>query len=104
MEIILIFWIHWIGDFVLQTDYMALNKSKSNKALSLHCLVYSLPFLYFGPLFALFAGVFHFPIDYITSRITSKLYKKNKIHEFFVVIGLDQAVHMTILMIIFWRI
>jgi len=33
---------HWVGDFLLQSDYMALNKSKDNIALANHCTAYSL--------------------------------------------------------------
>jgi len=29
---------HWIADFICQTNWMAQNKSKSYKALSLHIL------------------------------------------------------------------
>ena len=96
-KIILLFWIHFIADFFLQNTYMAMNKSESVKALSLHCLVYSLPFICFGWKFALLAGVLHFPIDYITSKITSMLYTERQYHWFFVVIGFDQAIHMTVL-------
>lgn len=100
LQIILsIIWLHFIADFILQSNYMALNKSKSVMALSYHCIVYSVPFLVFGPEYALLAGVFHFPIDFITSKITAKLYEQQRIGLFFKVIGLDQAIHMTVLVL-----
>ena len=37
---------HFIGDYLIQNDYMALNKKKSQKACMLHILTYMLPFLF----------------------------------------------------------
>ncbi len=90
---------HFIADFILQTDTMATMKSKSSKWLSIHVIVYSIPFLYFGWLFALINGVSHFVTDFITARATSYLWQKEKRHWFFVVIGFDQAIHMTTLIL-----
>jgi hypothetical protein len=97
---------HWIADFICQTNWMAQNKSKSYKALSLHILSYTtaLALVMFlltqNPnsfLYALINGAIHFVVDAVTSRITSKLYAKGDVHNFFVVIGLDQAIHMATL-------
>lgn len=98
-KIILVFWIHWVADFVLQTDTMAKNKSTSNKWLLSHVSVYTIPFFIFGWKFALVNGAAHFVTDYFTSRINSRLYKAGKIHEFFVGVGFDQAVHATTLVL-----
>lgn len=95
--IIGLIWMHFIADFICQTNEMAQNKSSSNKWLIAHVLVYTAPFVVFGPLFALINGIAHFITDYITSRVTSSLWKQEKRHWFFVVIGLDQAIHMTTL-------
>lgn len=101
---------HWVSDFVCQTDYMARNKSKSNKALFIHCFVYTLGFIPFAfiylPsitnvfLFLIINLFLHMSIDYITSRITSKLssqgkYGSDTIPNFgmFSIIGLDQMLH-----------
>ena len=96
MPIILI-WLHFIADFILQTDKMAINKSSSNRWLGLHVSVYTVPFFWFGWRFALVNGAAHFVTDWLTSRGTSYLWKKEERHWFFALIGLDQAIHMTTL-------
>lgn len=105
-----IFFGHWVGDFVAQTEYMATNKSKSYSVLGNHVFTYMACML--GVIFLCdmnralhvtpqnffmfvcinFSG--HFFTDAITSRITSELRKEERFHEFFVVIGLDQLIHM----------
>lgn len=56
---------HALGDYVLQSDWMALEKTKRSSVALLHALCYSLPFLLFRPsLFAWLAIVVpHFVID-----------------------------------------
>jgi hypothetical protein len=86
---------HFVGDFLLQSDWMALNKSKDNLALTVHAAVYSACFLWVSPV-TLFAAVVlgqHWLTDYVTSRITSRLWQANQRHWFFVVIGADQLIH-----------
>lgn len=92
---VLICWLHFLGDFILQTDRMAQNKSKLSGWLALHVGVYSTCFVFFGWKFVLATWLAHFATDYVTSRITSKLWQKNERHWFFVVIGADQALHLT---------
>lgn len=102
---------HFIADFILQSDWMALNKSKNNKALAWHALVYSLCFLPWGAPFVVATFGFHFLTDYVTSRCTSKLWffkpwevtengmaltwiaSGGNRHYFFVMIGFDQLLH-----------
>lgn len=90
-------WLHFLSDFILQSDKMAINKSSSLRWLSIHIAVYSAPFLYFGWRFAIANAIAHFATDFFSSRATSYLWKKEKRHWFFVVIGLDQALHLTAL-------
>lgn len=113
----LIIFTHWIADFVCQTDDMAKNKSKSNYWLSTHIIAYMCVLWAFCCLlgiqriandvglppdfrylkFTLVNGAVHFAIDYVTSRMSSKLWAKGEVHNFFVVIGFDQALHMATL-------
>lgn len=97
---------HWVGDFILQSDWHATNKSKDNRVLFAHVLMYIVPIYCVGiflmPITAALIWtavnfVAHFITDYITSRITSKLWQKNDRHNFFVVVGLDQTLHFIVL-------
>ena len=95
-----IIWLHLFADFILQSDKMAKGKSKSNGWLLTHVSTYSLPFLvFFGWKYALANFTAHIITDYISSRITSHLWQKNEVHWFFVVVGIDQALHMTALIL-----
>jgi uncharacterized protein DUF3307 len=93
---------HWVADFLCQTHWQASNKSKNNVALSRHVLNYTIVMWAFAlfllpptasAYFAAITFITHFATDYVTSRISSKLYAKQDWHNFFVVIGLDQLIH-----------
>lgn len=92
-----IVWLHCIGDFWFQTDAMAKGKSRSNWWLSFHIAVYSLPMLLLGWRYALLNAAIHWCIDWVTSRQTSKLWAAGNVRWFFIVIGVDQALHYTVL-------
>jgi len=102
---------HWIFDFVFQTHWMATNKSKSNKALGAHVGVYTIGMLLFGSiflspfnafLFGISNGVLHFCVDWVTSRCTARLYTKGDFHNFFVVIGFDQFIHLATMLMTYY--
>jgi hypothetical protein len=126
MTLLYLAMIHFVGDFLLQNNWMALNKSKKLEALTVHCLIYSACFLFLGWRFAITTFWLHFITDFFTSRITSKfwfmpeaplttkLLHKNfgdnisssyvvvdvdwgKRHWFFVMIGADQLIHLACL-------
>jgi len=99
ITVIALCFVHFFADFICQSDWMAQNKSSSNKALGLHVVCYSIPFLLFGLKFAIVTGILHFIIDYITSRITKKLWEKKQVHNFFVVVGFDQFLHVVSLLL-----
>jgi len=105
-----ILFIHWVADFVFQTDWQAKNKSSNSEALLNHTFIYSciwLPFSIinfgkFGGLFVLITFVIHTIQDYFTSRLNTKLWKENKVHYFFVSIGFDQFLHFAQLLLTFY--
>ena len=106
--------IHFAGDFLFQSDWMACNKSKNWRALSAHVGIYTatlfvgctlLLFLYGGtmgtmfPLLLVYAlgnGLMHLFVDAISSQATSYIYERSR-HWFFVLVGLDQLVHQACL-------
>lgn len=108
ITLLLIVWLHWIADFILQSDYTAKNKSKSNLVLLNHVAIYAIPFFIasvfwsFSPVWIILNAALHFVIDWCTSRVTSKLWAKQQVHNFFVVIGLDQALHLTCLLVTYY--
>lgn len=85
--------LHWIADFVLQSSWMAQGKSKAMLPLLSHIAVYTAVLALLNPIWALVNGILHLIVDYFTSRWSSKLHAKGDIHNFFVVIGLDQTIH-----------
>jgi len=107
--------IHWFSDFVLQTHWQAINKSKNNKALTMHVLSYSTVWLLVANAYSIITGNFlmlaffpiitficHWVTDYYTSRLNSKLWEKGDVHNFFVSVGFDQVLHYVQLFLTFY--
>ena len=103
VPLIVLFLIHFVSDFVLQTREMAMKKSTQVEWLAYHVLIYSLPFLlmhvFFQDILKTFAFVVinfagHFITDYISSKIGTYYWNKDNMHKFFVTIGADQLFHM----------
>lgn len=107
--LIYLLFVHWVADFVLQSDKMAIGKSTSNRWLSIHVGIYTwflwatagawaafialaLP-AWIPPVYAALNGALHWVTDYFTSRWTSRLWKAERRHDFFVVVGFDQLIH-----------
>jgi len=57
--------VHLIGDYVLQSDWMAREKTKSDLAAAVHAAVYTLPFLFLttNPTTLALICASHFVID-----------------------------------------
>jgi hypothetical protein len=98
-KLILVVWLHFLADFILQTDKVAVNKSSSFWWLTVHAAVYSLPFFLIGWHYALINAGLHWCVDAVTSRIAKYFFTHNQRHWFFVVIGCDQAIHATCLIL-----
>lgn len=94
---ILLVWLHFLSDFLLQTDKMALGKSTSIKWLSIHVVTYSIPFCLIGWKFAIVNGGAHWVVDFLSSRACKWAHEQGRRGLFFKIIGLDQALHLTIL-------
>lgn len=94
--------IHFVADFVLQNDWMAINKSKRWDALTVHVGIYAACFFWFGVQFMALTFIAHFVQDAITSRITARLWQAEQRHWFFVVIGFDQLLHAGQLFLTLW--
>lgn len=104
LTVVFLLFVHWFADFYSQTDKMAQNKSTSNKWLGIHCLTYSFILFVasFNLTFTLINGILHFAIDYCTSRVNKKLWAENRVHDFFVSVGFDQFLHVSILIATFF--
>lgn len=122
IEIFTIIVIHWLADFVLQTDSQAKGKSKNWGDLLSHTMNYTTvwgsvgiilivinlfyPFFEYKSwsltLFVLITFIAHTITDYFTSRLNSKLWLKGKTHLFFVSIGFDQILHYVQLFLTYW--
>lgn len=97
MDVLLLIWMHYLADFLCQPRYLAETKSTNTKSLILHCVMYSVPFFWFGWQYAVLNGVLHFIVDWPSSRIIRYYWYKDKKYVAFSLIGLDQALHLTCL-------
>jgi hypothetical protein len=107
--LVLILLFHFIADFLFQSDDMAMNKSWGYGWLTMHTGVYTAVLMSlmmmlfknieFAVFFATINGAGHWIIDAVTSRINTKLWKEEKRHWFFTMIGFDQFLHTALLLI-----
>lgn len=103
-EIILVMMFsHFVGDFIVQTDDMAIGKSTSLKWLTYHVATYMVPFMLVFPVanaplgtflwFIVANFVLHWIVDFATSRVSSWFYRNEMRGAFFKTIGFDQFIH-----------
>tara|TARA_B100001175_G_scaffold257846_1_gene226260 strand:- start:123 stop:476 length:354 start_codon:yes stop_codon:yes gene_type:complete len=94
---------HWIGDFLLQNEKMALGKSSSNKLLTIHVAIWTTTLavitipLGLPVVWVLLMGVLHWIQDYITSRLNGYYAKIKNNEMFWNMIGTDQMLHYVIM-------
>lgn len=112
IEIIFILLVHWVADFIFQSDSQAKGKSKDIKLLLDHTFTYSMFWFSIVFLFGynnrfestswyiintisfvIITFITHTITDYFTSKLNSKLYNAGDTHNFFVSLGADQIYH-----------
>lgn len=100
--------IHYLFDFVFQSEWMAKNKSKELNPLMLHICVYSMGLVLMMmfnihlfvnvPIYVLNLWFWtnltaHFLTDFISSTISAHFFSNNKTRYGFLTVGLDQLIH-----------
>ena len=95
--IILIIWLHYYGDYFFQPRKIANNKYKNIKYLLIHTCIYCLCLLALGWKFAVVSACLHFLVDFITSKAAHAAWEKGNDREFFLILGIDQSIHITML-------
>lgn len=98
--------VHFFADFSCQTQWMATNKSKNNKALAAHILTYAAVMSVFliptgiSLTFVLSNAILHLLTDYVSSRFSSRFYREERIGAFWNVIAADQFAHIAALILL----
>lgn len=95
--------VHYVGDFLLQTRWMALGKGKSALPLTVHVGVYTTTLfvgclwwfesVWLAMVYAGLNGMVHWCVDFVTSRCTTYAHAWGWNRVFFNVIGFDQLLH-----------
>ena len=82
---------HMVGDYILQTDFLAKTKGENWWHLVAHCFLYSLPFyIFYGMDWRIWTLICtHFIIDMLKARCNSINYLQ------------DQILHMIILIFLY---
>jgi hypothetical protein len=121
--------VHYIADFIFQTEEMGVSKSKSFFILLKHTFVYTLVFYSAFIIIGIYDGVIgldgfeitlkwflffpitfitHTLVDFLSTKIKSKqfinkqFYTKGLNFGFFSMIGLDQVIHYGILFLTYY--
>ena len=115
---------HFFADFVMQTNEVAKGKSTSIYWLTRHIFAYCKTFFVFAILYffililcgshcdiglswlivvyIFFNSGLHWVVDYITSKQAKKYFDVQNYHNGFIVIGIDQFIHATTLILTFY--
>lgn len=114
---------HFIGDFICQTDEMVKGKSTNLNHLTNHIFVYGevltvmITLLlvvvslmgYWVPWYKVIGYILinmflHWVTDYFTSKMTAKLWTEKRVRDFFIIIGVEQLIHSFCLIISFYMV
>lgn len=87
-NIVKIIMCHMIGDYVLQTDYMAREKANSPYVMIVHCVCYCVPFAVCFGIDARLSFLFftHFWIDYLKAKLKAISLSADQLLHYFVAI------------------
>ena len=100
--LLMIFTMHFLADFAIQTEWMALGKSKEWSPLLAHIGTYTAILLLFSSLFlpplvavlwTVSNGLCHLVVDYFSSRAMRRARESGQERKFFMILGLDQMLH-----------
>ena len=108
-RIIAIVLLHILADFFLQGTKLSKRKRFKLPALFEHTGIYTLTFLILSPfllsltfvqavVLSLLNGVLHFGVDFVTGRLKKKYWQVDE-DKYFTVSGLDQILHVVILVV-----
>jgi len=104
---ILIFVMHVVAGFFLQTKKISKLKREKKRYLFLHVGIYTLFFMAFSPIllgltilqglvYSLINGVLHLVVDYITGKFKIMYFEKNDF-KYKLTTGIDYVLHIAIL-------
>jgi hypothetical protein len=108
VKIIIIIFIHLVGDFLLQGNFLSKLKESKFLYLLLHVFIYSAFLFVMSPiflslswseslLFTAINGGLHFVIDLITSKLKHLFWKKNE-GAYIAIISIDNLLHVGLLL------
>ncbi len=88
IKIIALIFCHLVGDYVLQTDFIAKTKGENWYHLIVHCALYCLPFfLFFGLTWQLlFIFIMHVIIDPLKARYNKINYATDQLLHYIVML------------------
>ena len=94
---------HMMGDYLFQSDYLAMNKGKDNYILLAHSILYTVGVMFVAYIMSIeisldglmILSALHLPIDYIKARGITPKYLGNKN-----ALILDQLIHYLTLLFV----
>ena len=109
VRIIILVLMHIIGDFILQGSKLSKRKILKLPALFEHTGIYTATLIILSPLFlsltflqslifSFLNGVLHFVVDFVTCKVKKKYWEVDE-EKYFKTIGLDQTLHIIILIV-----
>lgn len=106
---ILIFVMHVVAGFFLQSKKISKLKREKKRYLFLHVGIYTLFFVVFSPIlleltilqglvYSLINGVLHLAVDYVTGKFKTKYVDKTNL-KYKITVAIDYTLHVSILII-----